>query len=168
MRECARRTRAPSPATFRLALAITFAATVLACTDGYPTTDAPGAGRAPENLVASLNALSTDTGDPAGWRYASRDRCLLEVSSIATDGQRRTLVVRLSGHWVELKADPETQGFAILLDPLTDPDAPELRVFSASAWRQASAASGLIQRLIAACKEGGSDQGFAATSRPLR
>ena len=147
MRACMSRVRAAS--------ALATAVALVACTDGYPTSDAPRSPIGPESLLASLNALSVDTDDETRWRYESPEPCLLQVTSLAADGQTSATVVRLSGHWVHLRADPASKGFAVLLDPLAEPDAPELRVFSAGAWRAASAASSLIPRLIAACKESG-------------
>jgi hypothetical protein len=141
--------------TLRTILVAVFVASVLSgCRQGYPSEDgAASLGRSPASLVATLNALSIEAGSPERWRYQQADRCSLEVAWTEPSGRISTVVLRMSGYWVHLRAIPDNGGFAIMLDPLAAPEAPEVRVFTAGKSRHASAASSLVQQMIAVCKE---------------
>jgi hypothetical protein len=127
------------------------AATSVACTDGYPTSDAANVRAArpltTQAIVATLNELGRSADATARWEYQFVEPCTLTV---ARDGKARQ-PVDLRGHWVHTRSGRGATAHTVTLEALNQPQAVELAIFSATEWRDALEATGAIKQLSASC-----------------
>jgi hypothetical protein len=127
------------------------AATSVACSEGYPTSDSTHAANArpqtPQAVVASLNRLGVNSDASTRWQYQFLDPCTLSVSRDGKPAQ----ATDLRGHWVHTRSGGGTGPHKVTLELLRQPDSAEVMVFTATEWRDALEAAGAIKQLSASC-----------------
>lgn len=140
----------PSHQALRKALAALCAAWLAACSDGYPTEDAPHtdpAHMSQVQLLAALNALGKEPHLGKRWRYALQAQCELEVS--VRDGETTRRRVALEGAEVGIRSvDGTTQ---IRLVPSSGGESHAVIVLETRRWSDMVRARALLTHLEVRC-----------------
>lgn len=129
---------------------------LVACSDGYPSADAPrlqprlmSAGE----LVDALNELGARRHLEQRWRYKLLADCRLEVS--VQHGLRRRSVeqVLLSGADVRVQFDPDARVYDVRVQPSVEETADESGVsaLKTTRWSDNVQVQSLLQHLVQAC-----------------
>lgn len=111
-----------------------------ACTDGYPTQDAPVVDPSkmtqPQRL-AKMNALGDDAHSEHQWTYALLPGCVLSVHLDGATGPRPAVHVPLMGAAVKVSADRASDAFNVDIFPSAPADHDEVTVLQATQWADA-------------------------------
>jgi hypothetical protein len=123
---------------------------LMACSDGYPTEDAPQidpARMTQAQLLAALNELGDEPHLGKRWRYVLRDGCELEI--MVRDGERQRRRVLLEGAAIATRsADGVTE---IRLVPEAGGEARAVTAFETRRWSDTVRAKALMTQLEVRC-----------------
>lgn len=123
---------------------------LLACSEGYPTEDAPRldpASMTQAQLLVALNALGKEPQLGKRWRYALHDRCELEVS--VRNGEVNHHRVPLEGAEVTTRtADGITE---VVLAPTLDSGLQAITVLETKRWSDTVRVRSLLTHLEVRC-----------------
>lgn len=126
------------------------AALAIACSDGYPTEDAPARWSTypppPEEVMAVMNELGRQAEAAPRWTYRFTEPCTLTIVR-----DREVQSVDLRGHWVHTKSGAGDTPHAVVLEPLQPGSRAELTLFASTRWRNVLEAAAAIKQLSGSC-----------------
>jgi hypothetical protein len=122
-----------------------------ACSDGYPTSDAPSRWSTypppPEEVTTVLNDLGRQPEAAPRWVYRFAEPCMLTIVR-----DREVRAVDLRGHWVHTRtaADADAQ-HVVALEILGASGAADVVVFASTRWRSVLEAASALKQLSGTC-----------------
>ncbi|WP_295989046.1 hypothetical protein [uncultured Variovorax sp.] len=133
----------------RIAAGLAIAAMAGACTDGYPTKDAPAAGdMSAAEHVHALNAMLQHEARTLDARMALATPCILRLATAAQGARESTASLRLDTLHVAFSAE---ERYRVSVAPAAGvPAAPHHR-FVVDGWQDAVAFRSHLQQLQMAC-----------------
>jgi hypothetical protein len=121
-----------------------------ACTDGYPTEDAPHmdpAQMTQAQLLQAMNQLGSEKHLGARWRYALADGCRLDIQ--VRNGAPEARSVPLEG--AEIEVDTEDKVFHIFVLPAGGADAAPVPALQSRQWVDSVRMQSLLAYLERSC-----------------
>jgi hypothetical protein len=141
---------------WRLALAMLAVALGSACTDGYPTQDAPAIDpldMTQHQRLAQMNALGSDSHPDRRWSYKLLPGCILRIDFDGEAGPRAAVHVPLLGANVKVSDDKKDGTFDVEVQPETPAGHGDVTVLETEAWAPAIGMSRIVRVVEKGCAD---------------
>lgn len=141
---------------WRLAFAVLAAAVGAACTDGYPTQDAPAIDlldMTQHQRLAQMNALGSDAHPDRRWSYELLPGCVLRIDFDGRAGPRAAMDIPLLGATVKVATDKADDTFDVEVKPQNPAEQGEITVLEAQEWARAIGMSRILRVVEKGCAD---------------
>ncbi len=141
---------------WRLEFAVLAVAVGAACTDGYPTQDAPAIDpldMTQHQRLAQMNALGSDAHPDRRWSYDLLPGCVLRIDFDGEAGPRAAMEIPLMGATVKVATDKADETFDVEVKPTTPATQGEITVLEAQEWAHAIGMSRILRVVEKGCAD---------------
>ena len=141
---------------WRLAFAMLAVTVGAACTDGYPTKDAPAIDpldMTQHQRLAQMNALGSDAHPDRTWSYDLLPGCVLRIDFDGKAGPRAAMDIPLLGASVKVATDKADDTFDVEVKPINPAAQGEITVLEAQAWAHAIGMSRILRVVEKGCAD---------------
>lgn len=139
-----------------LAFAVLAVLVGAACTDGYPTQDAPAIDlldMTQHQRLAQMNALGSDAHPDRRWSYDLLPGCVLRIDFDGKAGPRAAMDIPLLGATVKVATDKADGTFDVEVKTTNPAAQGEITVLEAQEWAQAIGMSRILRVVEKGCAD---------------
>lgn len=140
----------------RLVFATLAVAVGAACTDGYPTQDAPAIDlldMTQNQRLAQMNELGSDSHPDRRWSYDLLPGCVLRIDFDGKAGPRAAVDIPLLGATVKVATDKADDTFDVEIKPQNPAAQGEITVLEAQEWAHAIGMSRILRVVEKGCAD---------------